>query len=109
MPEILPRFGDVLSPILPDRRSQKELHRLQQAAGVASAELLHRQERAEHRLQTLATIGCRAMEAQTVVSLCEQNLVHTAPSAINGIAHLSQSITLGLGQVLNNTIREVSR
>lgn len=103
------RFGDPLSPVVASRQSKREMFRMEQSAGIERVRLMHRQLLAEQRTALVSHVGVRAMELQAKVSAHERRLVEFEPGAVHGISFLSQAVTFGLRQVLDNAIAEVTR
>jgi len=108
MSNIVPRKSAPLTPVRLTRRAVREFRELDGAAEMELAKLDRQTEIGTLRARTVARVGTRAMEAQAVVSMTERMIVEMEPGAVHGVSYLSQRLTIGLGEVIDKTINEVS-
>jgi len=108
MASIVPRKNDPLTPVRVTRRLAREIQNVDGAAEVELLKLDHQTQLGTQRARTVARVGTRAMEAQAVVSMTERMIVEMEPGAVHGVSYLSQRLTIGLGQVIDKTINEVT-
>jgi len=105
----VPRKRDGLTPVRVTRHQLRELRDVDGAAAVEQAKLDHQAQRGTQRSRTVARVGTRAMEAQAVVTMTERMIVQDMePGAIDAVALISKAVTIGLLQVVNKTVDEVT-
>ncbi len=96
------RFGRAATS--PHERARASLDRsadLQAHAVHLEAELGH------VKVNAVASVGMAAINAEAALSAAQRAVVEMEPGAIHSVAYLSQKLTLGLGAVIDDTIREV--
>lgn len=108
MSNIVPRKNDALTPVRLTRRAVKQYREVDASSEIELMKLDRQAQIGTARVRTVTRVGTRAMEAQAIVSMTQRMIVEMEPSAVHGVSHLSQRLTLGLGQVIDRTINEVT-
>ncbi len=105
-----------VEPVRPTALSKKEervhsraLTRIEHVADLQIRAVELEAEVGQAKVQAIANVANAAMTAQAIMAGRERLLVESEPAAIHGVVYLSQKLTLSLGVVLDDVVREVTR
>ena len=91
------------------KRFQRALAQLDRDVGLQHRTIEAHGDLGHSRVHALANVGNSALIAQVLLSGRARLLVESEPSAIYGIAHISERVTLALGAVVDATRNEILR
>lgn len=108
--------GHGVEPLTPTRLSRIEerhhgrsLTRLEHKADLQSRAVELEAEVGQMKVQAVSAVGSAAMTAQALISGRERLLVEQEPGAVHGVSYISHKLTFALGEVVDRTVREVTR
>ncbi len=91
------------------RQYGRSLTRLENKADLQTRAVELEADIGQAKVHAVANVGNAAMTAQALISGRERLLVEAEPAAIHGVAYVSQKLTLALGAVVDDTLREVTK